>query len=627
MTISAEQIVEFYNKRKEDRGPLLSRWREVTLQYDGDITVPLPEIDENEKASVVNLMGQGLDQMAMRVASVVPDISYLPLRPGIQASINKARDRELANGGWWDQNSMGMILRRRARFLLGYGCTPVVLSPVAQNPLNKREIPHWRIVNPMCSFPAMSGDIAELEPSDCIHAFRQPLNWLQERFPDKIGTLRLPKGANPNTPIEVLEYNDSDETVLVAVGAPKEQPSEVGWDFRQINSTGGGAAAVELTRNPNRAGVPLTVYPGRITLGRLQGVFDQIMPMYQRAAKLDALELIAIQQGIWNNEWVVSHPNSPGRPQVITEANGLMGIRGEIANGTVVSVPQNVSQQVTLAKNELERSQRIVANLPAETSGEAASNIRTAARGRELLSSAVDMPIQEHQEIFAASLEAENRRAVAIMKNYYGKKATSFYVPMNGKIERTDYTPNDTFETDTNFVKYSLAGSDINSQIVAMGQRLQMQVMSPRTFMEMDPMIEDVEHELAQIDIDGVNKALLASIEQAAQQGAMSSDMIARLAIELNDGRTSLADAVTKVHKEMQAEQAAQAAAQPSPTPQPGQMPGMAGPPGAGGPGGATQPGGPPPLAQILAGLHPPTGPAPGSPTPPTPAPANAMAS
>ena len=337
MTISAEQIVEWYTQRKNERGPLLSRWREVTLQYDGDVTVPLPEIDENEKASVVNLMGQGLDQMAMRVASVIPDVSYPPLRPGIQASINKARDRKEANTAWWDQNSMGMIIRRRARFLLGYGCTPVVLSPVAQNPLNKREIPHWRIVNPMCSFPAMSGDIAELEPSDCIHAFRQPLGWLQDRF--DVSALRLPKGANPNTPIEVLEYNDSDETVLVAVGAPKEQTPEVGWDLRQINSTGGGAAAVELMRNPNRAGVPLTVYPGRITLGRLQGVFDQIMPMYQRAAKLDALELIAIQQGIWNNEWVVSHPNSPGRPQVITEANGLMGIRGEIANGTVVSVP------------------------------------------------------------------------------------------------------------------------------------------------------------------------------------------------------------------------------------------------------------------------------------------------
>ena len=624
MTIEAEQIVEWFQQRKADRGPLLSRWREVTLQYDGDVTVPLPEIDENEKASVVNLMGQGLDQMAMRVASVIPDISYPPLRPGIQASINKARDRQEANNGWWDQNSMGMILRRRARFLLGYGCSPVVLSPVAMNPLNKREIPHWRVVNPMCSFPAMNNDIADLEPSDCIHAFRQQLGWLQDKFPSAMANLRLPKNANPNTSIELLEYNDAEETVLVAVGAPKEQTPDVGWDYRAINVTGGGAAAVELTRNPNRAGVPLTVYPGRITLGRLQGVFDQIMPMYQRAAKLDALELIAIQQGIWNNEWVVSHPNSPGRPQVITEANGLMGIRGEIANGTVVSIPQNISQQVTMAKNELERSQRIVANLPAETSGEAASNIRTAARGRELLSSAVDMPIQEHQEIFAASLEAENRRAVAIMKNYYGKKATSFYIPMNGKIERPDYTPNDTFETDMQFVKYSMAGSDINSQTVMLGQLLQMQVISPQTFMEMMPMIEDVQSEMARINISGVEKALLASIEQAAQQGSMSSVMIARLKQAINDGRTSLEDAVTSVHNEMQKEQADQAAAQAPPggaAPSPDQMPGMAAPPG-GQPGVPT----PPPtagnLASILGNLHPP-----GSGGPPAAAPPSAIAS
>lgn len=622
MPVTPEQVVEWYRRRKDDRGPLLARWQEVTNQYNGDVTVPLPEIDENEKASVVNLMGQGLDQMAMRVASVIPGISYIPLRPGIQASINKARDRERANGGWWDMNSMGMILRQRSRFLLGYGCSPVVLDFVARNPLDKREIPHWRVVNPMCSFPAMSGDIADLEPPDCIHAFRQPLNWLQDRYPGPIANLRLQKDANPNTMIELLEYNDSEETVLVAVGAPKEQNDGIGWDNRKVNTTTGGAAAVELTRNPNRAGVPLTVYPGRITLGRLQGVFDQIMPMYQRAAKLDALELIAIQQGIWNNEWVVSHPNSPGRPQVITEANGLMGIRGEVANGTVISIPQNVSQQVTMAKNELERSQRIVANLPAETSGEAGSNIRTAARGRELLSSAVDMPIQEHQEILAASLEAENRRAVAIMTNYYGKKATSFYIPMNGKIDRTDYTPNDTFETDTNFVKYSMAGSDINSQTVMLGQLLQMQIISPQTFMEMMPMIEDVQGEMARIVISGVEKALLASIEQAAQTGSMAAPMIADLAIALADGRTSFPEAVNRVHEKMQADQAAQAAEQPQPgaQPSPDQQPGMGAPGGI--PGVPT----PPPtagnLASILGNLHPPGGGA-----PPASAPQNAMAS
>ena len=212
---------------------------------------------------------------------------------------------------------------------------------------------------------------------------------------------------------------------------------------------------------------------------------------------------------------------------------------------------------------------------------------------------------------------------MAIMKNYYGKKATSFYVPMNGKVERTDYIPNDTFETDTNFVKYSLAGSDINSQIVAMGQRLQMQTISARTFMETDPKIEDVDHELAQIENDGVNNPLLASIEKADQHGAMSSYLIARLATELKDGRTTLADAVTAVHKAMQEEQAAQAAAQPQPgaPPSPDQMPGMAAPPG-GQPGVPT----PPPtagnLASILGNLHPP-----GSGAPPAPAPANAMAS
>lgn len=611
MAPSPEQVVEWYTRRKVDRGPLLSRWQEVTQQYNGDVVVPLPELDENEKASVVNLMGQGLDQMAMRVASIVPDIYYPSIRPGIKASENKANDRQKANKGWWEANKMQLLLRKRARFLLGYGCSPVVLNPVAQNPLDKREIPHWRVINPMCAFPAVMDD-EDLEPPNCIFAYRQSVRWLDEKFPGVSRQLRLQKNASPDTQIEILEYNDDEVTMLVAVGAPKEnEPRLGGYDPRAPMTEGGGAAAVQLGEAlPNKAGIPLTVYPGRITLGRMQGMYDQIMPMYQRSAKLDALELWAIENAIFPKEWIVSHPNSPGRPQVITYADGRLGIVGEISNGTVMTGSGNAgsAQMTYMAQDRLERAQRFASGSSPELGGESPSNVRTATRGVNVLGSVIDMPIQEHQDIFAASLEAENRRAVAIMKAYYGSKPTSFHIPMNGKIVREDYTPKDTFETDTNIVKYGMSGTDINGWVVGAGQRLQMETLSPESFMEMDPYVKDVPQEMARIYLSGVRKALQASIEQEAQQGAFSSANIARLAQALRDGETAFEDAVTSVHEEMQQEQAAQAAQQqqqtPGTPPQPGQMPGLAGtPPQPGVPNQAPSAGN---LSQILGNLHPP---------------------
>ena len=57
MTTAIEDIETYYRARKAERGPLLNRWSEVARQYDGDIVVPLPELDRDERSMAVNLMG------------------------------------------------------------------------------------------------------------------------------------------------------------------------------------------------------------------------------------------------------------------------------------------------------------------------------------------------------------------------------------------------------------------------------------------------------------------------------------------------------------------------------------------------------------------------------------------
>jgi len=596
--IAPEEIEQLYRQRVQERGPLLNRWMQVARQYDGDVVVPLPELDKDEKSMAVNLLGPGLDQLAMRIASTMPDIAVESLRPGIQKWDNLAADKRRALLSYWDMNRMDMILRRRARYILGYACSPVSISFAGLNPLDKRQIPHWRVLNPMSVFPAKTIDINDIEPSDSIYAYTQPLRWLQDKYPAQTAVLYKGRGANPDTMFEILEYNDADETVLVALGQAKEMNTRPSFGIQENSGT---QSVVLLERIENRAGIPLTVYPGRITLSKMQGMFDQLLPIFHNASKLAALEYIAIKQSIFPDQWLVGHPGNPALPSIEQYADGLTGTIGEIRNGNLQQTQTQPSIQASQMQDRLERVGRLAGGLPAELGGESATNIRTARRGEAVLGAAIDMPVQEHQELFEDSLEAENCRAIAVQLGYFGSKATSFYIPRSGKITQEDYTPKEVFYNDQNVVKYGMTGTDANSFVIAMGQRLQMETISPQTFMEMDPAVEDVQEEMARIWISGARRAMMSSVETQASQGQIDPTFIARFAQKMNDGKTTPENALTAVHEEMQKEQAAQQAAQPQ-QPQPGQMPGMAAPGVQGGI--PTPPPGQGALAQILGNLR-----------------------
>jgi hypothetical protein len=552
---AASQIVTMYQQRRMERSAMFRRMQEIRDHYNGDVIVPLPELDEAEKPAIPNLIAQGIDQFAMRVASILPDIHYPSLRPGIQVADNKARDRRLANLGWWEMNKMGTKIRRRARYLTAYGMSAVSLSPVSADPQDKREIPHWRVRNPLSTYPAQMIDPDSMEPSDCIFADRRPLGWLREHYPAQMKVLYI-GDKNDTDMFEVLEYLDANETVLIAVGAerPKTNP------FQQ--ETGKGHAShMILERIPNRAEVCPVIVAGRITLDRLQGQFDQMLGMYQREAKLDALNTIAIFRNVFPDEWVVSPPNAASAPKVIIEADGKMGQRGVIHQGSIEVIHPQQGQDVMMALDRLERAQRFAGNVPSEFGGESGSNIRTARRGSNVLSSAVDMPIQEYQELFENSLELENHRAVHIMKSYYGKKPSSFFFGTDGKRYKDDYTPDVTFDADMSVVNYPMPGTDINSMVVAIGQRVGMGIMSNETARTLDPTIQDPQREADLVEIEGLRKAILTGLEQQASQGVLDPSIIARIAKMKAQANTSIEDAVTKIHEEMQAEQSEQAQA------------------------------------------------------------------
>jgi hypothetical protein len=125
---AAEDIVQLYKDRLEALGPDFARMQLVSSVIDGDIVIPLPEMHKHEKAATPNLAQQGLDQMAKRISSVMPIVSYPPLYSS-DAADKIARERTQLTYGWWAKNRMRKKLSRRSRWFLGYATAPVIIKP------------------------------------------------------------------------------------------------------------------------------------------------------------------------------------------------------------------------------------------------------------------------------------------------------------------------------------------------------------------------------------------------------------------------------------------------------------------------------------------------------------------
>ena len=542
----AERIIELLRERESNQSPAIERMRRIRSAYDGDIIVPLPELDDFESASVANLVAQGLDQTAMRISSTMPDIICPPSDPESKNSEKNSRVRRKALYGMWESNNMGLKMMRRARHFIGYASSPVSLrfDPVKGGV-------EWVLRDPLTTYPSPVIGPDDLEPTDCIFTYDRTWAWLKLHYPDQAHRLRGSDTVEESDLFQLVEYVDHEETVLIAVGRTPQ--NNTGWS-RSVAYTVEPLA--ELERFPNRIGMCPAVVPGRVCLDQAQGQFDGMIGMYQTQARLMALEVIAVQKGIFPDTWLVARAGE--QPQIINNANGLTGEIGQVKGGDLRDSTLNPGFMTNPTIDRLERAQRLTAGIPPEFGGESGSNIRTGRRGEAVMSAVVDFPIQEAQKVIAASLEAENRRAIALSKAYAGNKAVSFYVTTKGSKGRVDYTPNKHFDTDHNRVVFSNPGTDLNGLVIGAGQRIGMGTMSKKSFMEIDPMVDDVESEHDEVVSESLEQALLASLQTQASQGAIPPGDVARIVEMVRYNKADLAGAVQKVHEEAQERQATQ---------------------------------------------------------------------
>lgn len=541
-TRTPQQVHHLWLQRRRDRSPILTQMKAVRDVYNGDVVIPLPELDQNEQSFVANLVQQGIDHQAMRIASVMPMLTCPPVNPRRKAAQDKADIRRRATYAWWEANGLKRQIRRRARHLVGYGSTPVMLRPDFG-----RGIPWWQTRNPLDAYPAPTVNPDDLCPTDTIYAVIKPLSWLRANYP-QAATALTPQHCRADEPITVLEYEDAEQVMQVA-----------------CSNVAGGYAGREqvavLEQFPNRAECPLSVVPGRITLDRVASQFYGVLGTQQMKAKVMALEIIAATKGIFPDTYLMS--NVPGDiPEII--GGYKPGYTGEInvlkGGSTVHEQTVNPGFAALQIADRLERETRVGAGIPAELGGESQSNVRTGRRGDQLLSAALDPGLAEHQDLLAASLEEENYRATKIAKAYFGRRPVSFHVRSKDAKGHVTYTPAVDFDSEYTQVNFPAPGSDANDLIVGVGQRIGIDMMSLETGRRLDPFIDDPELEGDRVTAETLDRALRESLVQQGAQGAIPPADLAKIRKYVRDDDMDLADAVERVHQEAQQRQSTETA-------------------------------------------------------------------
>ena len=294
--------------------------------------------------------------------------------------------------------------------------------------------------------------------------------------------------------------------------------------------------------------------PMRITLEGPAGQFDNMIGMYYQQAKLMALEIIAVEKGIFPDTYLISRPGEVGR-FLDGPHDGRTGMVNIVAGGDIREVQSQPGYLTNPTIDRLERNQRVTAGVPAEFGGESSSNIRTGRRGDAVLSAVIDYPVAEAQETFAFALQEEDQAAISLAKAYDGDETRTIYVGTGNSAKAVTYVANKVFVNDEHVVSYPATGSDLNSLIIGLGQRVGLGIMSKETAATLDPFVDNPEIEHDRIISEGIEQALVAGIQQQAAAGRMSPLVLAKVMKLVQDDRMELAEALEKVTQEAIEEQ------------------------------------------------------------------------
>ena len=552
--LSANEVCDLYIQRKKQLAPVHAGMRRVKEIYDGEAVVPLPDMTQDQPAAVPNLLAQGVDQMAGRVASSMPMVGFAS--DGGRRSTRRALTAQKVVQGWWQNDRLPLKQKQRARFLIAFGIAPAV---VTLDP--KTKLPTWQIRNPLHTFPSPHMIPGTQTPVDTLFAYKRSVGWLRMNGYDQ-HVRRVTDHYDRIT-------DDSLMTILEHITADGRHLCLT--SYAMADTVADRCVTLEQVDNPT--GMPQAVVPQRIGLGQAAGQFDSLVGMYYQQAKLMALEVMAVERGIFPDTYLVSRPGEVA-DFIDGPYDGRSGQINIVKGGDVKELTTQPGYMTPQTIDRLERSQRLTAGIPAEFGGESATNIRTGRRGDAVLSAVIDFPVAEAQEMIAAALQDEDKIAIGLAKHYTGDSEKTLFVGTGNSTRQVTYKPNEVFPHPDHVVTFAATGADVNQLMMGLGQRVGMGIMSKMTAATLDPFIDNPEFEHDKIVSEGLEQAVLAGLQQQASAGVIPPMVVAKIMKLVESDKLELADAMTKVvedaQKEAQAaqEQAAQQEQPVQPTPE-----------------------------------------------------------
>jgi hypothetical protein len=547
---TTEDILKLYKQRSAYYQPLHGKMRIIQSIYNGTMEIPLPDMDQSSMPFAPNLLAQGIDQMSGRITSVTPQVTFSSAKPGIRTYDRRALTAARTINAWWQQDRITMKMKQRGRHMIAYGMTPVVVRWD-----RRKQLPTWQIRHPLETYPSTDIMPGEVVPNDCIFAYRRSAGWLRANgYGNQVRTLTGKNDTPEDASMLLIEYVDIHGTQLIAAGYQTADPFA---PMHMNEADGSVMKGVPLEFFPNVIDMTPVVVPMRLTLDTAQGQFDNMIGMYYQQAKLMSLEVIAVEKGIFPDTYLVSRPGEVGR-FLDGPHDGRTGMVNIISGGDIREVQSQPGYLTNPTIDRLERNQRVTAGIPPEFGGESGGNIRTGRRGDAILSAVIDYPVAEAQESFAFALEQEDQIAIALSKAYDGNTKRTLYVGTGNATRPVTYTPNETFEHMDHVVSYPAVGSDLNSLIMGIGQRVGLGIMSKETASHLDPYIDNPEVEHDQIIVEGLEQALMSGVQQKAAAGEIPPLVISKIMKLVRDDKMELAEAFHKVTEEAIAEAEAQ---------------------------------------------------------------------
>ena len=542
---SVDDILMLYKQRVTLYGGLHGKMRVIQDIYNGQAKIPLPEVERNAPASIPNLLAQGVDQMAGRISSVTPQVVFAAKDPNKRSEHRRSVTASRVIGGYWQSDRLMMKMKQRARHLIAYGMSPVVIRWNY-----KHKTPTWQVRNPLETFPSPDTQSGQTTPNDCIFAYRRSVGWLKSMgYGPQLYQLVGHNDSRMDTQMLLLEYVDRDGTHLILTTHEDDAHTYA----VPMNTYAGRRRAVTLDILENPTNQPMVSVPMRITLDTAQGQFDNMIGMYYHQAKLMALESIAVEKGIFPDTYLVSRPGEVGR-FLDGPHDGRTGMVNVISGGDIREVQSQPGYLTNPTIDRLERAQRVSAGIPPEFGGESGSNIRTGRRGDAVLSAVIDYPVAEAQETFGFALQEENKSCIALAKKVLGNEPTTIYVGTGNTNSAVTYKAETVFKEPEHVVTYPVVGSDLNQLMIGMGQRIGLGIMSKETAASMDPFVDNAEVERDRVTAEGIEQALVQSIQNQAAQGAIPPLVLAKIMRLVREDKMELAEAFAKVTEDAAAE-------------------------------------------------------------------------